>query len=332
MYPKESYKIIVHDNYSPLGDTITTLPIVRALERDGCLHQLLAPVHHVNLYKQVIPEHKIICIETDLVDKPLKKHEEVMVPFDAEYPVISTWRENENFFPDKMHLVDYFSIKLGKCVLLPEEKNYPILQPKSNIVQEYNLPKKYFVVHTPYLQANKALSQKTIYKILHHIKKLGYTPILTGAYGDKYEFKEYKDGKYNTTPKGLDEVPDFVIDMRNKTPEILDLHAIIHYSYGFLGMDGGAVHVAGMTRVPIIAGFTFQRPEYLMPIRYNEVGWNVMPIVPPEGTCRFCLSNRLYPIWKFKHMNNFDCMKGTDECSSNLSAKDFLNALDKVLK
>lgn len=320
MYPRSSYKIIINNNYSSLGDTICSLPVIRALKRDNALHQIITPEHYLSLYKQILPEHKIVTLES-IVNKDVTPGKIVTVTYDAPCPVINITTDNNTFVSDRIHLVDYFSILLAKTILLPDEKNYPRIKPKTN---KFNLPLKYVVVHTSGTALYKILSEKAILKILHYIKKLNYTPVVTGLYGGNY--------LSDNVPvfDNLKNVPDFAIDLRNKTLDIMDLHAVISNSNCFVGVDSGAMHVAGLTDVPIIAGFTFQRPEYLMPIRNKVLGWKVTPIVPPQTSCRFCLSNRLYPVWEYK--DEFACMKKTNECGLNLPVKEFIRQLDVLLK
>jgi len=90
-----------------------------------------------------------------------------------------------------------------------------------------------------------------------------------------------------------------------------------------VGIDGGLLHLAGTTAVPIVYGMTHVEPRCRPIVRGGQRNWNVVHVTPRNLGCSGCQSN-----WTlmFRHDFRF-CLYKDYACTSALHAEDFINGL-----
>lgn len=222
------------------------------------------------------------------------------------------WRTNL-----RTHLIDdgfYFIIDR-----LPEKswRNYLQIAP---IEHGFSLPEDYIVVTTGYTAEVRAPNAPDFNELVSYAKSLGIATVFLGSNSSKATTVDIK--------AEFSEEIDFSngIDLRNQT-SFLQAHSVIAGSMGIFGIDNGLIHLAGMTEVPIVVGYTSVEPEFRLPIRHNQLGWNCQTLVPKVG-CRFCQSRM-----QFEFGHDFrTCYYGDAVCRTEVTAGGKLKkALDNIL-
>jgi ADP-heptose:LPS heptosyltransferase len=216
----------------------------------------------------------------------------------------------------RMHLVDYASVVLADTILLPEERNYPKLTPQVPSL----VSGKYIVIPVNYSSKLKEFKPEKAHSIVRWCISNKIVPVLVGS---SYHIHIH-NGVYSKIDSQYGNVEIGVVDLRDKT-DILQLHSLIDNAIAVVGADSGVLHLAGMTDTPIVAIYTHKDPRYLMPIRHDELGWNVYPIVPDSG-CKFCMSSKVLCSQDFTQ-----CASNTLECVDNWSVDKVIDILNKIV-
>lgn len=223
--------------------------------------------------------------------------------------------------PMKIHLIDYAFLKL--CDENPDitYKNYLRVElSRINIPQQ--LPEKYVVITTGYTAKVREFLPKYINETAQYIKSKGYDVVFLGQ-------TNTKTGAAHVIKGEFDKDIDFSVglDLIDKTT-LLEAAGIMSDASAVVGVDNGLLHLAGMTEVSIIAGFTTVSPEVRLPIRHDKLGWNCHPVVPDKALgCRFCQekTNFLYGHDYTK------CMYKDNLCTTQITSAKFIAELEKIL-
>jgi len=309
----DAYLFVI--NASALGDTVTSLPTIKYMATEmfkGQKYKVM--VHpHVRPLFSFVPESNIIYFNVDnKFDEPYRVANY--------YDVHGTEAGPSSFFtPMRMHLVDYASIKLLGLHLPENAKNYPTLPVDNVHVKKFKLPEKYVVLLTTVLNENRGIPRAEMYKIAAWLLEKGYTPVFIGKNAqilDNYGVPRL--GKSLLPKKGM-------IDLVDQT-SIMEAGKIMSHASAVVGMDTGLIHLAAMSEVPIVCGYTIVRPELRMPFRHNELGWNTYPVYPKEGECRGCSSS-----WMINYIDFSKCYYKNNECLNSMTAENFIKELEKIL-
>ena len=209
-----------------------------------------------------------------------------------------------------LHLIDMaYSTFIRDHNSVPiEYKNYVKYIPTP--VGNFGLPDKYVVIQTTYRDIKKSISPDNLKAIIEHLHNIGYMPVLVG--NNKFSLRNDHNMSYENTSV---DVTDKCIDLINKT-SLKELLWIIHNSKLVIGADGGILHLAGMTDVPILGQYTITHPLLVMPIRNNVVGYKCESVVP-DLRCTGCLHT--------------DSICGDLKCVTNVKPDDFINKIDALL-
>ncbi len=208
------------------------------------------------------------------------------------------------------HLVDYaYHILLDRQPEI-EERNYLSVQCKVN-----SKGGKYAVLTPGFTSKTRALPAPVWNEIATYIATLGITPLWLG-----------KKRLYGNNETKFEDGIDYSIgqDMRDKTT-VLEAAMIMSQAQFVIGLDNGLLHVAGMTDVPIIAGYSSVKPKYRMPIRHGELGWNVHVVNPVS--CFGCEN-----IVRFDYNQDFrECRYGDYVCTKELTFDKWREKIDLVV-
>lgn len=221
----------------------------------------------------------------------------------------------------RTHPVDYaYQCLLDKIPYDPHERSYLKIDVSKIPIEKFELPNNYVVICATFAEKVKTMPTDTMNRIIDYCKEKGYNIVFIGQ--EKID-NGIRIREIPVTPvdfsKGL--------NLINKTT-ILELAAVMSGAKCVIGMDGGPIHIAGFTDVPIVAGYTFASPVHLMPIRDGIAGKNVFPVVPTVA-CRFCQTN-----WPLMYTHDFrKCYYGPEDftCVKQMSFDKFKEQLDKVL-
>jgi len=92
-----------------------------------------------------------------------------------------------------------------------------------------------------------------------------------------------------------------------------------------IGLDNGLIHLAGMTDVPIVAGYTTVDPYYRVPYRHGVKGWNCY-VVEPTSECRYCQTEH----FETYGINFLECGIMSKECMYSLTFDKWLAKIQEA--
>lgn len=290
-------------NLSAVGDTCASVPTVKALIADGRLYKVLGSRRNCDIMH--------LCGVDESFIVPVSGPEEAVAYDLAGSTLVCAHVPGRA--PFRIHLVDLFSIFPINAVLKPEEKcvwAHRELLP-TNPVRE----KKYVVIGTGYAHLSRKMPLKVYTEVVAYCKAQGYAVVLLGS---------QRTG--SKSPISFEGFPDDgCINLIDKT-DIHESVAIMAEAACVVGVDSGMIYLAGLTDVPIVAGYSFVESFYRMPYRQGAKGWNFFPI-EPRGSCKNCSSKLAMFGVEFDSKCPFG--KGY-ECATTLDAKDFVKALKAV--
>lgn len=208
------------------------------------------------------------------------------------------------------HLVDYaYNILLDRQPL-GAERDYLSIK-----VETKAKGAPYAVLTPGFTSPVRSLPGDVWNSIAAYLVTLGVTPVWLGKraiYGSQatlfYDDVDYTVGR----------------DMRDKTT-VLEAAMIMSQASFVLGLDNGLMHVAALSDVPIIAGYSSVKAVYRLPVRHGELGWNVKVVEP--DSCHGCEN-----IMRFNYGHDFrTCYYGDMVCTKELTFDKWRERIDQVL-
>lgn len=216
--------------------------------------------------------------------------------------------------PSRMKLTNYASVGLLGRVLSDIESQYIPLKPVDT--SKYNVDfSKAVIIITTYRDKQRTILPEEIKKIAEYVMAKGLIPVYVGKRGAISIWK-------NSLAMSDFEYPNFGVDLRDQT-SFSELATIMGQSKAVVGIDGGPIHLAFTTNVPVVCGFTTVNPMYRIPYRGLA---QTIPIVP-NIACNFCESDWSLNFW------NFDkCPRKLElaECVKKMTALKFIHALEQL--
>lgn len=204
-----------------------------------------------------------------------------------------------------------------------EPKHYNYLK-----VDRARLPKKpidilgkYVVICIGFTAAVREWLPEDINKVTSWLCSQKITPVFLGKSESAFR------GTESTKATFRREEIDFAsgIDLVDKT-SLLEACAVIEGAAAIVGVDNGLLHLAGMTNIPIIGGYTTVNPVHRLPIRWNQLGWNCKIVEPTIG-CKFCQTEANF-LYDFDFRQ---CYYGDYKCVSQMWGEKFIEKLKEVL-
>jgi hypothetical protein len=151
---------------------------------------------------------------------------------------------------------------------------------------------------------NRKLPPRAMNGILNHLRAKGMTPVVLGK------------SEVGSRAIAFDEGYDFsqTFDLINKTT-LIEAGSIMQAARVVIGVDSGLLHLAAMTAVPLVFGYTVASPATRRPRRVEGVA-TIGEIYPDPDvlTCTFCQD-------KMRHLVNHDfknCLYKDNACVSHL--------------
>ena len=182
-------------------------------------------------------------------------------------------------------------------------------------VTKFNIDfSKAVILIVSYRDINRSLPSEEVLKIADFVRSHGLIPVYVG--------RTINGAWRERAPVSPFVPPDFGIDLRNQT-SILELASIMDKSLAVCGVDSGPIHLAGTTKVPILAGYTNVAWYHRIPKR--KTGFTVV-IEPDPMDCRYCSS-----IWAKDFYNFLNCFYEHNNCVKTLRAEKYINALKSIL-
>ena len=194
-----------------------------------------------------------------------------------------------------------------------EEKNYI-----KYILKRTNpfdiIDKKHVIVNCSYTDNKRKLTNDVMTDIIDFLVKSDLKPVFIGATKNNSNANHYYTYDIDYT-KGINLIDKLSLE-----------HVLMLLSKAnlFISVDGGLVHVAGMTDISILSFSAIAYPLYIAPIRHGEIGWNYKCVVP-DIECRYCTLRD-----SFKN----DCNHVTEDapCIKSIKSEQFINYLEEYVK
>lgn len=301
-------------NTRAIGDMIAAVPVVKWLVEtyhvsSGAPYRVIISPYFRDFF-HFIPDEHILSLDGDW-------------KFDRQYAIrrlndLGKYGVFSRLTPARMSLSEYARITLAHRLDIPVEATYYVPFNKESPLDSPDLDLDFsrtVIFTVAYKDTNRSWNPDEILKLAAWVKDRGYTPAFVG--------KMVNDIGCKITPKTAlpDELPDYVLDLRNKT-SLLELYTIMKRSKAVVGIDSGPIHLAGMTETPIVCGYTNLTPEHRMPLRPRGVTFPVTPDV----SCRFCSTR-----WNLDFFSFNTCYHGHTECVKQMTADKFIVELSKIL-
>ena len=216
------------------------------------------------------------------------------------------------------HLVDHGFYTIVHTSVEDKYKNYIQMEPID--VSEFKLPDPYVVITTGFTSNTREWLPESVNGVTDYCISKGYTPVYLG--------KSY-------VPTGAQHViagtfkSDYTkgINLIDKT-DLFQAHGIMANAKVVLGLDNGLCHLAGMSKVPIVMGFTTVEPRHRLPYRNDQLGWNCYPVYPKELACIGCQSNMNFADTTHDFTR---CFYKDYKCLSLMTADKWIHELEKIL-
>lgn len=220
----------------------------------------------------------------------------------------------------RTHAVDYgFHMLSDRHVYDLNEKNYLQIRPEKIEIRQFKLPKKYVVISATSVEPVRTMPIDTANSVIDYVIQKGYIPVFLGKEKSDCGFKDFAI-KAKTISINYGNGRNLV----NET-NMLESAKIIHEAQAFVGMDGGLAHIAGCTDTNIICGYTASSPTHVAPIRKGTQKYKFYPVEPDEHP------NKYYQTFSSFKKGNFQKFEGWEEVVGSMTAKKFINELEKVL-
>ena len=332
---KPNNKIYLICDPGALGDTICTFPIIQKLIEQNGIEKMFVGEKYKDLYYLIFPNHLLVNskevtvtipkeqvtpdIPKEVIDPKTGEATFLSYPLIPNIPVVHT-HNRSSALSMHAHLIDGYSVAISNCILKEQDKSYPRVQ-KDKLPESPLKGRRYVVVSYGSTSENRRMLPEVFNDIKKHIFSKGYEVVLLGSRSHTLNIQGGCEIK--ATFEGLD--TDGCIDMIDKT-NVKEVLSIIAGSEGMIGIDGGLLHLAGMTDVPIVMGFTTVDPYYRIPYRDGIKGHNVF-VVEPDGECKYCQTTACNGFGFFYHI----CNTKTFSCTNSLTTDKWLVQIDKVL-
>lgn len=319
MHPKVNFVL----NHGALGDVITSLPAIifaRRTHSPDMKMTVWAPSYQLDLLATLLHPYGEFAFRR-LEDFPKA---EVRKTWDEGPSVINSTVHNAQT-RNKVDMVDFgFTTLLDARPENSLQRSYPTeapLGPRPGIAGGY------VVFPVGGTSPNKEFFPQVLGPLIAWTLTRGYKPVIVGS-AKSHTAAILPGGEMEPLKvvNHFDELPADLkagcLDLRDKTT-LLQLRDLCGYALAVVGMDGGTLHLAGTTDVPIVYACTHILPVHRGITRNGKANDKVMHVTPRELECAGCQSN-----WTlaFRHDFRF-CAYGDYRCSKELAPEDFISAL-----
>jgi ADP-heptose:LPS heptosyltransferase len=222
-----------------------------------------------------------------------------------------------------VNIVDHAFYTLLHKSVENTDKNYIKMEPID--ISKFKLPKKYMVMTTGFTSNTREWLPESVNGVTQYIIDKGYTPVYIGkSYTKAYETEDRVDAIKGNFKCNYDNG----INLIDKT-DLFEAHSIMANATCVLGLDNGLMHLAAMSNVPLIIGFTTVDPSHRLPYRYDTKGWNCYSVTPTteELSCTFCQSNMNFAPANHDFRN---CFYKDYRCLELMSADKWIIQIEKM--
>jgi ADP-heptose:LPS heptosyltransferase len=330
MMYRDGKQVISHEhqnfvlNHAALGDMISSLPAIvfaRQFYNERMKMHVWVPPWQMDLVRHLLAPYGEFTIK-DFLTFPVKYEErckviEGAISYNA--PMFDTHTRC------RVHMVDFaFNFLINARPENMVQRSYPTAAPLGPRV----IDEPYVVFPVGATSDNKLFRASVMGPIMRWCQSNGYKVVVVGT-------------KTSHTQTEIDGVlkpvvlrdqhdllpPDVVagiIDVREKTT-LLELRDILGHAAAVVGVDGGTLHLAGTTEVPIVfaSGTTLPKHRYIA--RKGDHTYRIRYVGPRDLECYGCQSN-----WPMTTLHFTKCVYDDNACMTKLHPDDFINGLKEL--
>ena len=309
-------------NHGAMGDIITSLPAIihaRLAHNDRLKLKVWTPPWQMELIEHLLKPYGTFEI-LDLSTFPLKAAQR------ADWgggPVSLNQMLHNTHTRNRVHMVDYaFGCLTDSRPESMVERSYPTLAP----IGPKTIEGKYVVFPVGATSDNKLFKASVMSPILKWAKDAGYKTVIVGSKTSHTKADVGGELQPILIREETHLVPASLIDidMREKTT-LLELRDILGHASAVVGVDGGTLHLAGTTDVPIVyaSGTTLPKHRYIP--RFGDPKHKIRYVGPRDLECAGCQSN-----WTMTSLDFRFCAYEDNLCMDKLHPDDFIAGLKEL--
>lgn len=307
--PVLEYNFLLHQG--GVGDLIAQLPAVKY-----CLDTQINIFVYLYVHDYGVPLCKKVFEKYDNIK--IYGMSEAKLYYNDELPCRSPYIHKVSNLSS--HLVDHAFYTIAHTSVENKHKNYIQLDPID--VTQFNLPEKYVVITSGYTSLTRRWPHDSINEVAQHCAKIGFTLVFLG--------RSHTPANETESIRGTFEGDySLGINLIDKT-DILEAHAIMSNAELVLGLDNGLCHLAAMSNVKIVYGFTSVLPEHRLPYRENKIGHRCYVVTPTaqELACIGCQSKQNFVS---KDRDFKFCMYDDYECTEMMTSDRWIKQIEEAL-
>ena len=298
-------------NQRALGDSVATLPAIAfALQQ--------YPETHFQVWP---PDYMVELVERALApwpNKTVKGLSRIQAEADISLPAAMN-KFKEGYSTLKTPLVEY----AYRCLLdmdppTAEDKNYlqPPVAPLPDRLKTALGDQPYVVFTTNYTSRTRVFTPEVAHPIIDYVLARGHRPVFLGQ-------KAVPVGggaTIGTSTSAIDTSRG--LSLLDETT-LVEAHSVLAGARAVVGVDNGLLHLAAMTDVPIVAGFTNVAASTREPHRHGTKSWRWSSVEPPKTLkCAPCQSK-----WHYCYNVKFTECPYEDYACNRLDPQEFISAL-----
>lgn len=327
---RDRKQIISHEahnfvlNHAALGDMISSLPAIvfaRQFYDVALKLHVWVPPWQMELVSHLLAPYGPFEVK-NLMEFPAKYEDRKAANIG---PVSYNAALHDTHTRCRVHMVDYaFNFLVNARPENMFQRSYPTAAP----LGPRALEEPYVVFPVGATSDNKLFRASVMAPVMRWCQSNGYKVVITGTKTSHTHTKV--DGVL--APIVLREQTDLlpadvtasIIDLREKST-LLELRDVLGHAAAVVGIDGGTLHLAGTTEVPIVfaSGTTLPKHRYIP--RNGDHTFRARYIGPRDLECYGCQSN-----WPLTTLHFTKCVYGDNACMSLLHPDDFINALKEL--
>jgi len=311
-----------------LGDTCATLPTLKILAGRGHLEKLFVDDRYLDLYRLFFPaeilvrlaEASVFIPKEDITPDIPASHIDPLTggatlfnyPVNPNYSLVKSLRS----WPSSVHmpLVDNFSIAICDAILRGAQRDYPRADPAKLPTNPLS-GMGYVVIAYGATTEHRRMLPEVLAGLVDHFNSKGIEVVLLGR-------RDHLLVCSNTiTSPTFDAIPPGVVDLIDQTT-LLEALAIMQDARMVIGLDNGLLHLAALTDVPIVGGYTTVDPFYRVPQRHGVQGWN-FTVIEPDSECRYC-QTETFCTYRLPFLK---CQIATKECMYSLTLDKWISGM-----
>lgn len=315
-------------SHGALGDAICSLPAIARAGRDFSdvveLRVWCGP-WQMELFDHLLKPYGTFKM-MPLVDFPEKYEARKAIP---DFGTVSINAAiNDTHTRNRVHMVDYaFQFLLDARPESMAERSYLTKAPIGPRPQPLPVD-PYVVFPVGATSENKLFRASVMAPVMQWCLDNGYTVVISGT--EKSHTHVNVGGKLEPVKiiAQTDLLPRELfarlIDMRERTT-LMEARDLLGRAAAVVGVDGGTLHLAATTDVPIVFASGTTLPKHRYVPRNGDPNYKIRYVGPRDLACAGCQSNWVMTTVDFRY-----CTYGDSACMSLLHPQDFIDGLKQL--